>query len=165
MPSLLRRLFLVAVFLALAIPAGAQVAFTTQAVNMRAGPDRSFPLVTWLPGGVSVNVAGCIDGWRWCDVMSGRNRGWVYGRFISFSFQNQPMPVVSGGARSGIPIVTFSTGPYWNAHYRGRPWYGNQSQWSNWRPPSRAMSRPPNRPPGGRPTSPSQQRPPSRPPT
>jgi len=27
----------------------AQTTFTTQSVNMRSGPDRAFPLVTWLP--------------------------------------------------------------------------------------------------------------------
>jgi len=169
MPSSLQRLLLVASFLILSIPAGAQIAFTTQPVNMRAGPDRGFPLVTWLPGGTTVSVAGCISGWSWCDVIWGRNRGWVYARFLSFTFQNQPMPIIMGGSRSGFPIVTFSIGPYWSNHYRGRPWYSNQSQWSNWRAPShRPPSRPPSRPPAQRPPPqrPPSQRPPSqRPPS
>ena len=95
MPSALPNQLLAVLFSLLAIPAGAQVAFTAQAVNMRAGPDRSFPLVTWLHGGVSVRVAGCINGWRWCDVIAGRNRGWVYGRYLSFNFQGQQMPFIT----------------------------------------------------------------------
>jgi uncharacterized protein YraI len=150
MPSALQRHLLAAFFLIFSIPAGAQIAFTTQAVNMRAGPDRGFPLVTWLPGGVTVNVFGCISGWSWCDVIFGRNRGWVYARFLSFGFQNQRMPIITGGARSGFPIVTFSVGPYWSAHYRGRPWYSNQARWSTWHPPP---PRRPSRPPSQRPPS------------
>ena len=39
----------------------AQTAITTAAVNVRAGPDRHFPAVTWLLGGTAVNVAGCTS--------------------------------------------------------------------------------------------------------
>lgn len=51
---------------ALALPAAAwaQVAYTTQPVNMRAGPDREYPQVAWLPSGAAVNVIGCVDGYR-----------------------------------------------------------------------------------------------------
>jgi uncharacterized protein YraI len=147
-------------FLMLPIPAFAQIAFTTQPVNIRAGPDRAFPLVSWLPGGASVNVVGCIDGWRWCDVIAGRSRGWVYARFLSFSFQNQMVPVMTGGARLGLPLITFSVGPYWDRHFRGRPWYSSRSQWMGWHPPSRHPSRPR---PGQPPSRPPPQRPPSRP--
>ena len=48
----------IALSLLLPIPALAQTAFTTQAVNVRAGPDRAFPLVTWLRPGTPVNVIG-----------------------------------------------------------------------------------------------------------
>ena len=160
MRGALPKQLLALLFLLLPVAAGAQVAFTTQAVNMRAGPDRAFPQVTWLHGGVSVRVAGCINGWRWCDVIAGRNRGWVYGRYLSFNFHGQRMPFITGGPQSGVPIVTFSIGPYWSANYRGRPWYANQSQWNNWRPPAGPPRRP--RPPPARPRS---QRPPTRPPS
>ncbi|HEX8800121.1 MAG TPA: SH3 domain-containing protein [Terriglobales bacterium] len=166
MPSSLKKYLFVALLLTFSIPVSAQVAFTIQPVNVRAGPDRGFPLVTWLPGGVTVQVMGCLSGWRWCDVIFGRNRGWVFARYLAFSFQNQRVPIITGGPRSGFPIVTFSIGPYWSAHYRGRPWYSRQSQWSNWRPPPpRPPSRPPSRPPAPRPppapSRPPSQRPPS----
>lgn len=161
MPKSIRQYLFAALLLTFSVPAVAQMAFTIQPVNMRAGPDRGFPLVGWLPGGVTVRVLGCISGWRWCDVSSGRNRGWVFARYLSFTFQNQPMPIIVGGSRSGFPIVTFNIGPYWSAHYRGRPWYSQQSQWSNWGPPPpRPPSRPPSRPPTSRPPPPPSQRPP-----
>jgi uncharacterized protein YraI len=143
----------------------AQPAFTTQAVNIRAGPDRAFPLVTWLPAGPAVNVVGCIDGWRWCDVVTRWERGWVYARFLSLTFRNQPVTIIYNGGWLGVPVISFSVGTYWGSHYRGRPWYGRQGQWSNWRPPPPVV-RPPSRPPQGRPppARPPQARPPSRPP-
>ena len=98
-------------------------AFTTSAVNLRAGPDRSFPLVSWLQAGTPVTVFGCLNGWHWCDVAFGFNRGWVYGRFLAIPFNGQQVLIMNSGPRFGVPMVTFSVGPYWGAHYRGRPWY------------------------------------------
>jgi len=125
-------------------------AFTTAAVNLRAGPDRSFPLVSWLQGGTPVTVFGCLAGWGWCDVGAGFNRGWVYGRFLAMPFNGQQVLIMNSGPRFGVPVVTFSVGPYWGAHYRGRPWYHQ--------PPPPGWGPPPPRPPPPRP-------PPPRPPT
>ena len=149
--------WLLALLLLLPMAALAQSAFTTQAVNMRAGPDRAFPLVTWLRPGTPVNVIGCTSGWRWCDVVASGWRGWVYARYLS------------GPMRSRAPVITFSVGPYWGAHYRGRSWYSSRSQWNNWgspgfRPPPPPPPRhrpPPSRPPGARPPSRPPQGPPS----
>jgi uncharacterized protein YraI len=126
-------------------------AFTTQAVNLRAGPDRSFPLVSWLQGGTPVNVFGCLNGWRWCDVGVGFNRGWVYGRFLSMPFGGQQVLIMNSGPRIGVPVVTFSVGSYWGAHYRNRPWFHQ--------PPPPGFGPPPGRPP-----PPSRPPPPARPP-
>jgi uncharacterized protein YraI len=131
-------------------------AFTTQAVNLRAGPDRSFPLVSWLQGGTPVTVFGCLNGWHWCDVAFGFNRGWVYGRFLAIPFNGQQVLIMNSGPRFGVPMVTFSVGPYWGAHYRGRPWYHQ--------PPPRGWGPPPPRPPPPRPPSASAP-PPPRPPS
>ena len=131
---------------ALCAPAAAlaQVAVTVQGVNMRAGPDSSYPQVSWLPGGTTINVVGCVEGWRWCDVIAGPTRGWVYSKYISYTYQNQPIVVYNGGPTLGIPLISFSIGPYWDNYYRGRPWYGNRNYWYHrpvapppvWRPPA-----------------------------
>jgi len=136
-------------------------AFTTQAVNLRAGPDRSFPLVSWLQAGTPVNVVGCLNGWHWCDVAVGFNRGWVYGRFLSIPFGNQPVLIMNSGPRVGVPVITFSVGPYWGAHYRNRSWV-NQPPPPGFRPPPPGRP-PPPRPPPARPPSaaPPSARPPS----
>ena len=99
------RLLLLAAAMSLPLSAAAQfAAVTTQAANMRAGPDRSFPLVGWLPAGTPVNVVGCTDGWRWCDVIWGFNRGWIFARFLSMAFRNQPTVIFNSGAMLGVPL-------------------------------------------------------------
>ncbi len=116
--------FLLALVLTLPLQALAQTTFTNSNVNIRAGPDRAFPLVGWIPARSAVRVHGCTSGWRWCDVAAGRNRGWVHSRYLSTI------------SRSRTPVVTFSVGSYWDQHYRGRPWYSSRNDWMGWGQPS-----------------------------
>jgi uncharacterized protein YraI len=132
------RLVLFGLLLACVPPAAAQTAFTTQSVNLRSGPDRAFPLVTWLPPNTRTRVWGCVSGWRWCDISAGRHRGWVSARYLS------------GPVRGRAPVVTFSVGSYWGAHYRSQPWFGSQQAWVGWGSPG---FRPPPPPPPRRPPS------------
>jgi uncharacterized protein YraI len=159
------RAVLLGLALALAVPVTAwaqQFAVTNNAVNMRAGPDRSFPLVAWLPAGVTVSVLGCVDGWRWCDVLVGGNRGWVYSGFLTYAFQGGPVPILQGGPMLGLPLITFSIGPYWDSFYRNRPWWNNRTYWYNRPlPPPPVWRPPPPRPPSWQPPSNRPPRPPS----
>jgi uncharacterized protein YraI len=115
---------LAALLLLLPIPALAQSALTTRMVNMRAGPDSAFPLVTWLQAKNQVSVVGCTVDERWCDVVFGRSRGWVYSRYLSMRPVNR------------FPTVTFSVESYWDAHYRSRPWFADKPLWIGWGTPS-----------------------------
>ncbi len=115
------------VLLLLALPAVAlaQPALTLRTVNVRAGPDPAFPVVTWLHRGQDVHVVACTEGWRWCDIVAGRTRGWVDANYLSGSFRNPR-----------VPIVKFSVDTYWDEHYRNRSWYSTQSSWRDWGSPS-----------------------------
>jgi len=143
-PNAMRRPWLPLLLLAmLAAPLAGwaqQSNFTRDAVNVRAGPDRAFPVVSWLPARSSVRVFGCTSGRRWCDIAAGRGtRGWVDARYLSNSVRN-------------VPIVRFSLPSYWDRNYRSRPWYSDRNQWANWGSPGfRPPSTPPMRPPGTRP--------------
>ncbi|MGE3863934.1 MAG: SH3 domain-containing protein, partial [Burkholderiaceae bacterium] len=121
-------------------------AHTTTAVNLRAGPGVSYPIVTWLPAGVRVQVLGCLDGFQWCDVIASNYRGWVHAGFLAYPYRGQPVPVIRYGALIGLPLLTFSLIPYWDAHYRHQPWYAQRPRWAD-RPP-RPRPRPPVPPPG-----------------
>jgi uncharacterized protein YraI len=116
--------WLVALLLLLPIPALAQSALTNGLVNMRAGPDAACPLVTWFPARTQVFVVGFTVDERWCDVVSGRSRGWVYSRYLAMRPVNR------------FPTVTFSVESYWDAHYRSRRWFADKPLWIGWGTPS-----------------------------
>lgn len=118
-----------AAFSLLPAVAVAAPAVTTQTVNMRAGPDASYPKVATLGRGVTVDVLGCVDGWQWCDVTIGPNRGFVAAGFLSYRYASAPVVIAQGGPTLGIPLVAFSIAPYWDSYYRGRPWWNDRARW------------------------------------
>ena len=120
----------------------AQNAFTSRPLNVRAGPDRAYPLVARVGPGTPVNVNGCLNDWSWCDVSFDGNRGWAYAPALNYVYQGQQVPLYSYAPALGIPVVTFSLGTYWNQYYRGRPWYGQRTMWMHRRLPEH------RRPPG-----------------
>lgn len=111
-------------------PAFGADGYVTGDVNLRAGPDTSYPSVVMLPAGAEVAIEGCVDGWSWCDVAVGNNRGWVAGNFLQEEYQGQRVLVPEYGVRIGIPVVSFAFGTYWDDNYRNRSWYGNREHWS-----------------------------------
>ncbi len=120
--------------LAAAAAVCAEPAVTTHDVNMRAGPDVSYPRVATLGRGVTVDVVGCVEGWQWCDVIVGPNRGFVAASYLSYGYpaygySNAPVVIAQGGPTLGIPLIAFSIGTYWDSYYRGRPWWNDRNRW------------------------------------
>ncbi|MEO8849066.1 MAG: SH3 domain-containing protein [Casimicrobiaceae bacterium] len=137
-----------ATLISIPLGAAAQYAVTTRTVNVRAGPDTTYPLVASLAPGTSVNVGGCIAAYTWCDVYVGNVRGFVYANYLTYPYQTGRVPIYSYGPALGLPLITFSLGNYWDDYYRGRPFYGRRSYWQarpwhepaprfgrDWRPP------------------------------
>ncbi len=136
--------------------ARAQNAYTSRPANVRAGPDREYPVVAQLGPGEPLDVHGCLSDWSWCDVSFEDNRGWVYAGGVSFVYEGQRVPLYSYAPRLGLPIITFSLGTYWDQHYRGRPWYSQRQTWAHRRLP-------PHMRPAGRPGMGAMQMPHARP--
>lgn len=113
--------------------------YVTGNVNLRAGPDSGYPTVARLPAGAPVAIEGCVDGWSWCDVASGNNRGWVAGNFLQEEYRGQRVLVPEYGVQIGIPVVSFVFGTYWDNNYRNRSWYDNREHWSHVTPQYRQM--------------------------
>jgi uncharacterized protein YraI len=148
-----RKLWCALAALSLATPLLAYAAdgYVVDNVNLRAGPDPSYPLVDQLPAGTEVGVQGCTDGWEWCDVINENdgNRGWIAGNYIQYEYEDQPVFLSDYGAQIGIPIVAFSVGTYWDRYYRGRPFYGDRARWYNQPYVRRAPPAPPRGYSGG----------------
>lgn len=111
--------------------ASAQNAYTSRPMNVRAGPNREYPLVAQLDAGAPLDVHGCLSDWSWCDASFGGNRGWIYAGGLSFVYQGERVPVFSYGPSLGLPVIAFSLGSYWGDYYRGRPWYAQRDSWAH----------------------------------
>jgi uncharacterized protein YraI len=134
--------------MALAEGAAAANAYTQGIVHLRAGPSTDYPIVASIPPSSLLQVSGCLDDYTWCDIDWEGNRGWVYGDYLYYDYQDRRVPVLQFGASLGIGIVSFSLGDYWGRYYTGRPWYGRRNYWMHRpppprRPPPRPMPRPP----------------------
>jgi uncharacterized protein YraI len=121
-------------------------AYTSEPVDLYAGPSGEYPVVTELGPNVPVTVMGCVSDYSWCDVAMPGMRGWVYGAYLTYPYQGGYVPLTNYGAVIGLPIVTFSIGAYWGSFYRDRPWYGQRDHWAHVPPPGYG-GHPPGPPP------------------
>lgn len=116
-------------------------AYTSEPVDLFAGPSDAYPVVSELGPNVPVTVMGCVSDYSWCDVALPGLRGWIYAGYLSYPYQGAYVPLTGYGAAIGLPIVAFSVGAYWGSFYRDRPWYGDRERWAHVPPPGRG--RPP----------------------
>ena len=119
----MRRLIGFAIACALAGASSAALAddgYVTGTVTMYAGPDMSYPAVDTIPAGEPVAIEGCDDGYGWCDVIWGEDRGWIPGNYIQYEYNDQPVLLPAYAAVIGIPIVTFAIADYWGRYYHNR---------------------------------------------
>lgn len=148
----MRRMIRIALFvtlLFLSLPVLAADGYVLADVNLRAGPGTDYPAITVLPKWTGLQVQGCVEGYSWCDVRVGAERGWVYAEYLEVLQGNEAVYIEDGGPGLGIPVVTFSVAAYWDSYYRTRPWYRNRAYWVS--RPAPIYRPPPLRPPGMRP--------------
>ncbi len=116
-----RGIWIAPLLLAAVAPVLAQssAGFARSGANLRAGPANEYPRVATVVGGDSLTVYGCVNDFSWCDVRWREARGWL------------PAGVVEFDARDGAfaPAIGFAIDPYWDAHYRGRPWARDRARW------------------------------------
>jgi uncharacterized protein YraI len=139
-------LLLAAVAVAGTAQAQTRTGYTVSNANLRAGPDVGYPRVSALPGGVPVDIYGCVDDWSWCDVQWRGERGWISAGLLEYDDSGRRMDVYSSGASIGLPILAFALGAYWSDHYRQRSWYRERDRWNGYRPPPRQPQYRPGQP-------------------
>lgn len=103
--------------------------YTVATATLYSAPDPGYPPIETIPAGARVFVEGCTDGYVWCDVVAGEDRGWLPGNIIQYEYNGGPELVAGFGAAIGIPIVTFSIADYWGRYYRGRPFWAQHDRW------------------------------------
>jgi uncharacterized protein YraI len=150
MRAVLRGVLLIA-SITVATPGLAAYAFTARDANVRAGPEREYPLVAWLPVGSVVEVMSCTPDFRWCDVRWEAGRGYVYAGLLGYVYGDGWVVVRDAGPYLGLPVLGFNVQYYWTTWYWDRPWYPQWPAWSarppHYRPPP-PMHRPPTVIPG-----------------
>jgi uncharacterized protein YraI len=113
--ALARLALLAALLVAAAAPAVAfEAAEVTADLHMRAGPGTSYRVLGTIPRGSRVVVHSCAAGGRWCDTSWRDERGWVWSAYLS---------TYAVSDESGLPIVTYEIGPYWDSYYGDYWWY------------------------------------------
>lgn len=127
----MKRMFYSLIAVALCAPLAAQAfeGWVVADISLQAGPDPAYPSITELSAGTPVSIQGCIDGWTWCDVAVGYDRGWVPGTFLEEDYGGRRVVVVDYGPQIAIPVVSFSLGLYWDRHYHDRPFYTQREVW------------------------------------
>ncbi len=121
---------------AMTVSAVAQAAtgYTTERLNLRAGPGRDYPTIVSIGRNAKVTVHGCLNRYDWCDVSKGRTRGWVDGSSLAIPYQGRRVGVVEYGPRVRVPVLTFSFDNYWDNHYRRAAFYHDRDNWrERWR--------------------------------
>lgn len=110
--------------------AAAVPAYTSLSVNLRAGPSSQYPVVQVLAPSTFVDVAGCTDGYRWCDVgLPSGLRGWVHADALVYLQGEQYVPLPQYAATIALPIIGFTLGAYWGNYYRNQSWYRDPYWW------------------------------------
>jgi len=110
-------------------------AYTSQPVDVYAGPASDYPVVAEVPPGAELAVNGCVSDYSWCDVSTSEFRGWVYGGYLNYPYEGSEVPIMTYGVQIGVPVVAFSIGNYWDRYYHDRPWYHDRDRWANHPPP------------------------------
>ena len=98
-------------------------------VNLRAGPGTYYPALLVVPARAPIRILGCLGDYTWCDVIFQNNRGWMRSIYLEGWYQGYYYALRDYAPRLGYPVVAFNVGPYWDANYRDRPFYGDRGRW------------------------------------
>jgi hypothetical protein len=117
--TLKTTLFAAASALALSAGAAAAAPATAEsAVNMRAGPGTQYEVVATIPGGASVDVAGCTG--SWCQVSFNGESGFASRSYLSVA-EGAPVAVAPGYAYDDTPLYSDD---YYDYGYDSGPGFG-----------------------------------------
>ena len=103
-------------------------------VNLRAGPGTYYPALLVVPSHAPIAILGCLGDYTWCDVFFQGNRGWMRSIYLQGWYSGYYYSLRDYAPRLGYRVVSFDLGPYWDANYRGRPFYADRGRWGGGTP-------------------------------
>jgi SH3-like domain-containing protein len=111
--------------------AGPPPAVAATNVNLRQGPGTTYNIVTTIPAGAPVNIAGCNAGW--CQVTFQGQNGYVIASSVGQGPPSGPPP----GYYPPPPPVYVAPPPYYGPYYGGYyggyygpgPYWGGRGGW------------------------------------
>ena len=111
--------------------APAAPALAVSNVNLRQGPGTNYGITTTIPGGSTVDVAGCTG--EWCTVHWEGQTGYVIARNLDLGDPG-PGP---GPVAAGPPVVYYDpppviVGPPYYYSWGPRPYWGPRWGWRRW---------------------------------
>lgn len=104
-------------------------------VNLRGGPGTYYPVIVVVPSRAPITILGCLGDYTWCDVLFDDNRGWMRSIYLKGWYQGHYYALRDYAPRLGYRVVSFDIDPYWDSHYRDRPfcWRSGQMGQVLWR--------------------------------
>ena len=134
------RRFAVAVAVVVALGAGAILspppahaqdpnAYLLTNVNLRAGPGTEYPVIITVPNRAQIEIRGCLEDYRWCDIVFEDQRGWMRSIYLSYWYNEYYYPLGDYAPQLDLQIVSFDVDAYWGEYYQDRPFYAERARW------------------------------------
>jgi hypothetical protein len=101
-------------------------------VNLRQGPGTNTPVVTKIPGGSTVDVAGCKG--EWCQVTFAGNNGYIIATALGAGGPAAGGPPPGAPPPGYVPPPAYAgpppyPPPYYGPYYYGGPYWGPGCCW------------------------------------
>lgn len=77
-------------------------------LNLRAGPDVSYEVISVIPAAQSVTVEGCLEDSNWCRVSYDNIDGWASGDYLTAMVQ---APIHTNREQLAVETITYSRNP------------------------------------------------------
>ena len=98
-------------------------------VNLRAGPGTEYPVIITVPNRAQIEILGCLEDYRWCDIVFEDQRGWMRSIYISYWYNEYYYPLRDYAPQLNLQIVSFDVDAYWGEYYQDRPFYAERARW------------------------------------
>lgn len=106
--------------------------YANNELKVRAGPHSDYPVVSRIADNRLLDIRGCTDGWKWCEVSTRGVRGWVPADQLRVVYQDRRVQLKNYGERLNVPVVGFERKDYWRQNYRDRDFYRNEANWNHY---------------------------------